>query len=563
MITKTFLLCGVATAALTLTACAPKPLELSENHIKPEVQAPNAAIPEPVYNLPPIKAPKVPVSEEVYTVVVNDVDLRELLFALARDAKINIDIASDIEGSVTLNAIDQSLPQILDRITDQSDIRYKTENGILVIRKDAPYFVHYDISYVNLGRTSTSDISISTQVATTGASATGDSGGVSGGNNSSTAIRTESSNQFWQTLVQNVDALLKGGDSTQAVLGDDSATAGVGDSATATSETETITSANQVSIIANPESGVLSIKASQKQHQLVQRFIDEVLNGAQRQVLIEATIVEVNLNDDFQSGVDWQRLVQNGANGISISQTLTGTNLASPPVFSLDYVNNSSKYDLNATLKLLNEFGNTKVLSTPKLMVLNNQTALIKVVDNRVYFTVDVEEDIEDGLVNRTFTTEVHTVPVGLVMGVTPQISPAKEVTLNIRPTISRILQFVEDPNPALQGGNVKNLIPEISVREMESIMKINDGNIAIIGGLMQDNHKDSTAGLPGFAKLPFAGDLFSYRNNAYNKSELVIFIRPIVISEASVESDLKQYRHLLPSSAKPAAIPSTASTGE
>jgi general secretion pathway protein D len=181
-------------------------------------------------------------------------------------------------------------------------------------------------------------------------------------------------------------------------------------------------------------------------------------------------------------------------------------------------------------------------------MVLNNQTALLKVVDNLIYFTIDVEEDVQENIINRTFTSEIHSVPVGLVMSVTPQISDIDAVTLNVRPTISRVLRFVEDPNPALAISDTTSLIPEISVREMESVMQISGGDTAIIGGLMQDQHGDDTSGIPGLSKLPWVGDLFSYKNNNYTKSELIIFIRPTIIKQANLNSkELEGYKKFLP----------------
>lgn len=291
----------------------------------------------------------------------------------------------------------------------------------------------------------------------------------------------------------------------------------------------------------------MSIKTSKKKHHEVQTFLDEVLNGAKRQVLIEASIVEVSLSDEYQAGVNWSKLVESGDSGFSFTQDLIGTNLANAPVSTLTYTGANTD-SLNATVKLLNQFGNAKVLSTPKLMVLNNQTALLKVVDNIIYFTIDVEEDIQENLINRTFTSEIHSVPVGLVMSVTPQISNIDSVTLNVRPTISRVLKFVEDPNPALADSNTTSLIPEISVREMESVMQVNGGDTAIIGGLMQDEHGDDTSGVPGLSKLPWVGDLFSYKDKSYKKSELIIFIRPTVIKQANLSStELKRYEEYLP----------------
>lgn len=524
-----------------LTACAPMPLEISEEHISPNNGTTNTgAIPKPVLNTAPSALNQPSQSEDVYSVVVNDVDLRELLFALSRDASLNIDIAPDITGTITLNAVDQTLPQILDRIAAFSDIRYSIKNDVLVIQKDKPYFVHYDIGYLNMDRSSQSFVSISTQVATTGVGAVGGNSGGSGNNNSSTVIENSSDYHFWDTLIQNVEAIIYGGDSINSI------NTGGEDSTESNSETER-TAIPDTSIIANAESGVLSIKTSKKKHQEVQYFLDEVLSGARRQVLIEASIVEVSLSDEYQAGVNWSKLIESGDSGFSFTQDLIGTNLSDAPVSTLTYTGANSD-SLNATVKLLNQFGNTKVLSTPKLMVLNNQTALLKVVDNVIYFTIDVEEDVQENFINRTFTSEIHSVPVGLVMSVTPQISDVDSVTLNVRPTISRVLKFVEDPNPVLADSNTTSLIPQISVREMESVMQVNGGDTAIIGGLMQDQQGDDTSGVPGLSKLPWVGDLFSYKDKSYNKSELIIFIRPTVIKQASLKSkELKSYEKYLP----------------
>ena len=537
--------------ALLVTACAPTPLKMSEHHINPQLDVVAGDVPKPVLQHPPSAqagasnqaGTETELLDEVYSVVVNNVNLRELLFALSRDAEIDVDIASGIKGTITLNAVDQSLFQILDRIVDMSDIRYKMKNGVLVIQRDSPYLAHYDVAYLNMGRSSHSNVSISTEVATTGvgADAGGSSSGGSGDNSSNTAIKNTSNNNFWRTLTENIDAILNGGNSTESAYTDSSR------QAQSSSENDAPKSA--ASVIVNSESGLLTIKATRKQHREVQVFLDRVLDGAQRQVLIEASIVEVQLNDTYQAGVDWSRMVQSGASGFSFVQDLIGANLGAAPVSTLSY-SSSGKHDISATVKLLSEFGNTKVLSTPKLMVLNNQTALLKVVDNLVYFSIDVEEDVQENFINRTFTSDIHTVPVGLVMSVTPHVSGRGEVILNVRPTISRVLRFVQDPNPALvlPEATVESLIPEISVREMESMMKINGGDTAVIGGLMQDIHNDNSSGLPGLSKLPYIGDLFSYKSRASTKSELIVFIRPVIIEQASLKSKaLSPYQHFLP----------------
>jgi MSHA biogenesis protein MshL len=190
------------------------------------------------------------------------------------------------------------------------------------------------------------------------------------------------------------------------------------------------------------------------------------------------------------------------------------------------------------------------VLSSPKLMVLNNQTALLKVVDNRVYFSVQAQitpATVAGAQPIIAFTTTQNVVPVGFVMNVTPQIGENDIVVLNVRPTVSRILDFVNDPNPNLATANVINKVPEIQSREFESVLRVASGQTAILGGLMMDSFVGSRDGVPIVSRIPVLGDLASYRNDTTTKSELVVFIRPMVIRDASLEGDLSAYRRFLP----------------
>ena len=132
-------------------------------------------------------------------------------------------------------------------------------------------------------------------------------------------------------------------------------------------------------------------------------------------------------------------------------------------------------------------------------------------------------------------------------MSVTPQVAESDEVTLNVRPTISRIVGFVQDPNPALAVANVVSNVPVIQTREMESVLRVASGNIAVMGGLMQDTIDNLKDGVPLLSRLPGVGDAFAYRNEKTSKSELVIFIRPVVVRDASVQGDYRDFRSLLP----------------
>ncbi len=521
---------GIIFGLTILSGCgASNPPEVSDGHLifdEPAVES----IPAPVAQVPVLPKPQERPELETYTVVVHDVPVRELLFSMARDADLNLDIDNTISGKVTMNAIDQTLPRILDRISQQTDIRYSLVDDTLVVKSDTPHLKTYNISYLNVSRTSTGTVEVSSEIQSTGtgnveSGASGASGGGSGGgNDSNSLVQNSSTNQFWKTLTINIASII--GEQVKASKGDDVLTSD--------------------RIIVNRESGMLAVKATAKQHVEIGDFIDKVLDSVQRQVLIEATIAEVQLSDRYQAGIDWT-LVTSDPN-TTATQDLLGGNLGQTPFFSFNVAETISGNPLNVTLKALETFGDVKVLSSPKVMAINNQSAILKVVDNEVYFTTDVEA--VPGSVNQnslvTVDTDVNTVPVGFVMSVTPFIDQHETVTLNVRPTISRIIGFVADPNPQLADAGVTSEIPVIQVREIESVLKIENGDTAVIGGLMQDQIDKTTSGVPILSSIPWLGALFRYQDDKYAKSELVIFIRPVVTKDASLTGDFKEYRKYL-----------------
>ncbi len=520
---------------LLISSCSliePKPFEISPGHIQDQ-PAPPGEIPELVDAVPPaLPEPSPPVALEKYTVVVNEVPVKELLFALARDSKVNVDIDPGILGVVTLNAVDQTFPQILERISQQVDLRYEFQGVNLLVMPDKPYLKAYKIGYINMSRETSSDVAIATQIATTGGgfqAGGGTTGGGAGGgdNNSTTTIKNTSNNLFWGNLVNNVQAILE--QSTGSAGGEASADVEISNS-----------------VIPNPETGILTVRATHRQHAEVQVYIDAAMESAHRQVLIQATILEVLLTDDYQAGVDWSFLDDTG---ISVISTTAGGPLTGEVAsFVLEYFDAGvdGEDTVDATLTLLEEFGDINVLSSPQIMALNNQTAILKVVENDVFFTIESDTTQSQTSAVTTFTTTINTVPVGIVMSVTPQINDNDSIMLNIRPTISRIVRRVNDPNPSLT--TEQNLIPVINVREMESLLRLSNGQIAVLGGLIENQERDSVNSIPGLSMLPFVGEAFKTTVKEYQKSELIIFLRPVIINNPTVDSDLDFYKPFLDS---------------
>ena len=572
----------MSAACLLIGACSTPIMKPSPGHVDVAAPAPASDIPEPVRITPILPKPKPAARPETYSVVVNNVRAQELLFALARDAKLNIDIHSGIIGSVTLNAIDQTLPQLLSRISKQVDMRYELDGPNLAVMPDTPYLRVYKIDYVNMQRDTTNLVGTSTQVATPGAT------GGSGGNQSTTSLRSTATNHFWETLVKNVQDLLHETDKILPAPGQAGAQAAAAAQAAAQAATAAAAPAGggaagaapaaappaqqgasfreAASVISNPESGVLSIRATSRQHEKIQEFLDQVLSNAKRQVLIEATIAEVQLSNQYQQGIDWSLIrLPNapGSTSFNMSQGVSGTTTASPTgsIFTLNLASPLFNNNLLAAVRLLDSFGNVRVLSSPRLTVLNNQTAILKVVDNQVYFTIMAQTTAGSVGVApvTTFTTTPNIVAVGVIMNVTPQISDTESVLLNVRPSISRIVGFVADPNPTLAApcgasgaglagcGSITSNIPIIQTREMESLIKVNSGQITVMGGLIQDRVNDLEDTIPGANRLPGVGRLFENRNLTNTKTELVVFMRPIIVRDASLEGDFRGYRTFLP----------------
>lgn len=572
--------------ALLLAGCAQPPVQPSANHLVAPAPQPAGEVPATVQVAPVLPVPKPIVRPETYSVVVTNVNVRDLLFALSRDAKLNVDIHPGVNGIVTLNAVDQTLHQLLTRLSRMIDIRWEVQDSTLVVLPNTPYVHIYTVDYLNMNRTVNTTVSVKGGIS---AGASGSGGGSSGGAsgagaaNSSTAdtkIEIKSSNDFWVQLIQNVRNLVieedrlrivaartsqiaanvntgvtsqgtgQAGGTIGGALGSGASGAGnqqvQGQSnLAAAAQSQTAVGELADPVFANPNAGILMVRATARVHEKIREYLDQLMVRSNLQVFIEATIAEVQLSNQYQQGIDWS-VLRNGIAGLRLAQSVTGTSPAgvNSSLFVADYA--SQRF--TATLRLLDSFGTVRILSSPRISVLNNQTAILKVSDDRVYFTITASTTTSStGPAVTTFSTTPQTVAIGFTMNVTPQISSTDAVILNLKPLITRIVGFVNDPNPDLARVGVVSRIPEVQAREMESMVRIGSGQIAVMGGLIQDSLSDVEDGVPGVNRLPGLGTLFTHRNRENRKTELVIFLRPIVVRDASIDGDYRAYRELLP----------------
>jgi MSHA biogenesis protein MshL len=598
-------------ATLLLAGCAVPTPPASTQHLG---MAEPARAPAAPAALRPVRLPALPAApqpqaqQELFSVVVSEVPVKTLLFALARDNRLNVDIAPSVAGQITLNATDQTLPQLFERIAQQAELRYEMTGNTVRMQRDTPYLAHYAVDYVNLKRQSSSQTSVSSQI---------NSGTTAG--SSSASISNGADNQFWDTLINNACLIVgaanldfkqkddlaqkqdrerdrderlriameltraapasvsgagaaitraETSDVLKQVLGTNAAVDKVECGSTASSGASGSSSASSSgssanNIVVNRETGQLSVYTTSRGHDQFRQFLDRVSASARRQVLIEATIVEVTLSNASQQGVNWQKVVQGGLlRGLNFQMLPSGTGSFSgtqdASLLRMSYTSGSG--DWNAILTLLESFGQARVLSSPKISVLNNQTAALKVVDNYVYVTISftpgtfTPNAITGQLVRTTpdtYTSNINSVPVGFVMTVTPQVSESGEVTLNVRPSISRVVREIIDPNPQLLGATppIINRIPVVQSRELESVLRVQSGEIAVLGGLMQDASNDGEDAVPGLSRIPLLGEAFKQKQQTRSKTELVVFLRPVVVGDPSLNGDYKAFKPLLPTS--------------
>jgi len=512
--------------ALVLVGCARMPLPgpapaavAPAARTAPAYEAPTKPAPastvEPVSDIAPL-----PVPVATYSVDVRRTPAGQLLAAIARDHGLDFEPQGDIDVPVSLNVHQKPLPELIKRICEQAALRCEFDGRRLAALPDTPFLRAYRVDYVNLARDMNGAVATSTQIATS-ASAIDNAPQMGGGNTSLTRIETKAANHFWDALEANIRTLLDGGAPKPRC--DAPPCAG---------------NASDAFVVSHRETGILMVQASARRHQEVAEFIELVQGAAHQQVMVEATIVEVTLGDGYRQGIDWKRL---GSRATSVHPLGANGNSALQPTVS--YL--SDKLDIG--VDWLETFGTVKVLSSPRLSVLNNQTAVLKVVEEIVYFLVDASttEYASSEREKITATTKPQSVSVGLVMALTPQIGRDGEITLGVRPTISSISGYKDDPNPSL--GAIPNRVPQIRTREIESVLRLSDGEIAVLGGLMEDKIDYDTGRIPLLGALPILGELFTRRENSVRRTELVIFLRPRLIRRPGIAGDYAAERAALP----------------
>ncbi len=540
-------------------ALAPRDVSMKSNSNNSDIPPLQSYLAKPDANYKPMPLVSVSVNQTI--------PLRDVIYEIAKQAQYDVELDPRITGSIIFSARNRPLDQVIERISDIAGLRYKFEDDMLRVELDTPYHETYKINYLTLTRTNASSISNDISVVTGDGSDTG----------SSFSASNESVIDFWAELETNLTQILESNrDSNRlATESDPNVTVAEGNPAPVSplsmdangniSESgpsvqvqapDAILNVNSLPVddenaasgdeedpfaarfSLNQQAGLISVFAPQRIQKKVASYMDDLKKSVTSQVLIEAKILEVSLNDSFSAGIDWSQIDINlfgGAGALGFGPTAAGLTSSGGLVRGvLDASGNTlqsntaasfSRGDFSAAVDALSRFGTVQALASPRLTVLNNQSAALAVAENVVYFEISSESSQTETGIITTQEAEARSVPEGVLINVQPAIDlDMDRVSMAIRPTITNITTSVPDPV------NVGNFVPQVNVQEFDSVIQVNSGQAVVLGGLIQDKVQSTRNGVPVASEVPFIGSLFRNQQDSVDKTELVVFLKATIV---------------------------------
>jgi general secretion pathway protein D len=453
-------------------------------------------------------------NQEVSLALNENLTIRSVLCETAKKLNIDFQIDSTINSKIIFRANKKKFIEVLDAICDIANLRYTIRDKFVRVMKDEPYTETYSIQFLNFSRDSENKISIATEVS----SPPSEISEKGGHGSSDSTVTVVAKSDFWSELDTGIKIII--GNRADEVA----------------------------SYSVNRQSGIITVHANSKIHRQIKNYIEKVKEATMSQVLIEAKIVEVVLKNEYRRGIDWDLVSKRSkikADFGTISIGGLSNQLSHGTPVTLSYKTGGSEHGLPSILKALEEFGSTRMISNPRLTAMNNQAAILKVAQNYVYFKLNYDKTYSTSDSRRedvTVSSDIKTVPIGFVMFVQPSIDAENDtVTLFLRPTITKLASSVHDPavDIAIRSIDSDNKsdykpseVPVTEVREVTSVLKLNDGEIAVLGGFMEVRSSKLKAGIPIIQDIPGAGEIVSSYGTGDDIVELVILIRVKIIKK-------------------------------
>ncbi|UUO24081.1 pilus (MSHA type) biogenesis protein MshL [Colwellia sp. M166] len=534
------------TAVLVLAGCqsAPKPpTEVNQALDDAIAQASQPATPKPLKALPNSvrrelmqkevqQARHGLLAEKRLEIAASGVAAEQFFAAIVDDSSYSIAVHPEVSGTITLNLKDVTLDETLDVIESLYGYDIRRQGRVIQVYPAGIRTETIPLNYLYVKRSGMSSTSIN-------------SGGVSENDPNSSNSSGNNSNNNSSNSNQNSNG--QGSNNQNGSSGINIYTENESDFWSELKETLTALVGNEGgrSVIVSPQAGLVTIRALPSEITAVKSFLESTQEHLRRQVIIEAKIMEVTLNDDYQQGVKWDQVlghIESTDIGFSTTGNIAGNVISSAigGVTSLSFLNK----DFSGVIDLLSTQGNVQVLSSPRITATNNQKAIIKVGEDE-YFVTDVSSTTTTGT-STTTTPEIDLTPFfsGIALDVTPQIDADGEVILHIHPSVT----ITDEQTKTIRLSNEDIILPlaQSSVRESDTIIRAKSGEIVVIGGLIETRKVNIESKTPFLGDIPIMGELFKSKSESVQKKELVILLKPIVIGQDTWKNQLQDARALL-----------------
>lgn len=462
-------------------------------------------------------APKAP-SERRFSLSVNNARASEVFMGMVTGTPYSMLVHPDVTGTLTLNLKDVTVPEAMEAIRALYGYDYEVQGRRIIVPSPAAQTRIYQLNALAMQRKGMSDMRVvSGSVSLSGGSAGGTtaSGAASASKSLETSsVQTTTDSKFWEEVTASLKAI-------------------VGDSG---------------SVVVSPQSGVIIVKAAPSSLHLVEKFLRTTELVAGRQVMLEAKILEVQLNDGYQSGVNWAKLtgpqVSQGAalGNFGLNKSVTGSvgdvlggnipGALTPAngLFGLAF----NDGDFAAVINLIKSQGSVHVLSSPRIATTNNQKAVLRVGTDD-FFVTEMTGGTPGalGVAPTPPTVTVQPFFSGIALDVTPQIDDRNNITLHVRPSVSNVVENKKVINLGSQFGELTLPLASSSISETDSVVRLKDGQIVAIGGLMSQTFDDRKNRLPVLGEIPILGELFGNTSQSNRKRELVVLIKTTLIHDS------------------------------
>ncbi|BDY06748.1 pilus (MSHA type) biogenesis protein MshL [Ferrimonas sp. YFM] len=513
---------------------------LEEQQVKSNKVAPPMALPTDVAQ--ELAVPRLPDSrraQPLVDVAAKDVDAQVFFASLVEGSRYSVAVHPGVQGTISLNLKQVTIDEVLKTVEDIYGYDVRRSGRVLQVYPTGMRSETFAVNYLHMKRAGLTVTSVSSgRLTDDNNNGSGSNNNDSNSNNNSssgnnnqndssndpsgsgevatgTRIETLNESHFWGELKESVTTLVGSGQGR--------------------------------SVVVLPQAGLVTVRANPEELRLVGEFLGQAQEHMQRQVILEARILEVRLNDGFQQGIQWTLLDDGqGASNVWSGGTSEGEfgNQVTQALGNLTSLTFSNS-DFNAVINLLDTQGDVDTLSSPRVTATNNQKAIIKVGTDE-YFVTEVSSTTTVAGNTAINNPEIELTPFfsGIALDVTPQISKEGEVLLHVRPSVSDISEQVKSIN--VLGDLVQLPLAQSDIRESDTLVRASSGDVVVIGGLMKTLKEDIESKVPLLGDIPGLGMLFTNTSQRESKTELVILLKPTVIENGTWKQQLEQSQTLI-----------------